>query len=180
MPKTDARPGVAVPEERKCWKRLKLPASAFDFYWRLGPKRTIAAVAEEYDCSREAVENRAEWDQWRERLTAIERGVVDGIQRAAIREVLDMNERHLEAVRTIQRQALLQLQKKPIDNTPDALRALDMALKHERLVLGQPTEHTQIGIGDVIKRELADWVEYEEVPKNGDAPKVIEAPTEET
>ena len=43
-----------------------------------------------------------------------------------------------------------------------AVRALDMAIRQERLVRGQPSERTAVEIEDVIRRQYERWLPIEE------------------
>jgi hypothetical protein len=44
----------------------------------------------------------------------------------------------------------------------DAVRALDLAIKQERLVIGEPTDRSAVSVEDVIRREYDRWISNEE------------------
>ena len=70
----------------------------------------------------------------------------------------DLNGRHLKMVRTIQAKGLEALRGMSLDRAVDAIRAIDLAIRTERLILGEPTERHATDIEAIIKREHERWL----------------------
>lgn len=136
----------------------KLPNDAFDYFFSLGPGRTLAAVAAHFGVSAKTVQRHARADKWDGRAADRERQVRAISDKKAIETLADANERHLKIARIIQRNALEALARKAVDGGMDAVRALDIAVKQERLILGEPTERTGSDVESIIKREYERWL----------------------
>src|SRR5262249_49237469 len=136
----------------------KLPPEAFSFYVGLGPERSYQAVAKQYGVSKQAVTKLAVREEWRKRLDAIERRAQQGVDQRATETLEIMNERHLKTLQVIQRKALETLKAMPLTTAMDAVRALDIGIRQERLVRGEPSERTAIGVEEVIRREYDRWL----------------------
>ncbi len=63
-----------------------------------------------------------------------------------------MNERHLKAVRVVQGKALEALREIPLDKAISTVRALESAIRQERL--GEPGDRTALDIEERIRSEL--------------------------
>ena len=141
----------------------KIPAEdAFRFYTSLGAGRSYAAVAEKYDASKQAITNLANRDGWQERLEKIESEVRERGDAKLVESLDQMNERHLRVLRAIQGKALETLKATPLSNAMDAVRALEMSLKQERLIRGEPSERTELSVEEVTKREMDRWLVLKE------------------
>src|SRR5215471_9000959 len=136
----------------------KLPPEALGYYIELGAGRSYAAVADHFGVSKRAVVSRAIRDNWKQKVSEIEaKAKVDAEKRAG--ESLEaMNERHLRSLRAIQGKALEALRTMPIETAMDAVRALDLGIRGERVVRGEPSERTAVGIEDIVKREYQSWM----------------------
>ena len=73
-----------------------------------------------------------------------------------------MNTRHLKAFKVIQGKALEALRSMSLDSAMDAVRALDLAVKGERLTRGEPSDRTAVSIEDTIRREFDRWTVVED------------------
>jgi hypothetical protein len=69
-----------------------------------------------------------------------------------------MNVRHLKSLRVIQAKALETLRTLPLSSAMDAVRALDIGLKGERVVRGEPSDRSAVSVEDTIKREYSRWM----------------------
>ena len=136
----------------------KLPPDAFELYFSLGLERSYQAVAEHYGCSKTAVSKAARRDNWQGKIVEREKKAHEANQEKAIETLQDLNARHLKMLRTIQGKALEGLRSLPLSTGMDCVRALDLAIKGERLVLGEPTERTAADIETVIRREHQRWL----------------------
>jgi hypothetical protein len=153
----------------------KLPQDAFDFYLGLGAARSYQATADRFGVTKKAVTKRATKEGWQERAAEIERKARVAIDQKASESIEVMNERHLKAVRLVQARAIDALKSMPLASGMEAVRALDMALRQERLIRGEPSDRTAVSVEEVIKREYRSWMAVEvsagdgvEVKEDGD------------
>ncbi len=73
-------------------------------------------------------------------------------------EVLrETHDRHLKTVRFMQARALTALKQFPLTNGMEAMRATELAIKLERLIVGEPSERTET-VELVTKREMERWL----------------------
>ncbi len=146
----------------------KIPPDAFDRYLALGPSRSYSALAKTIGVSKQAVVQRATREGWKQRAIDIEKKARDAADRRAIETLESMNARHLKIAQAMQSKALGALQSVVLNSGADAMRGLDMAVKLERLVRGEPSERTALAIEEVIKREYSRWMAT--TSDNGDEP----------
>ena len=141
----------------------KIPAEAFDYYVALDAERSYQAVAEKYGVSKRAVTDRARKDNWAKRLEQIEKEARVAMDKKLAESLEERRERHLVMVRAMQTRALSALQKYPLTSGMEAMKAAEMAIKLERLVLGEVSDRTA-HVEEIIKAEYADWM-----TRDGDA-----------
>ena len=131
----------------------KIPPSAFEYYVALGPGRSYRAVGERFGVSKRAVTKHATKENWPERLAKVEdEARVESDQRA-VDALQEMNERHVKIAKALQAKALQALQGMPLDSARDVIRALDLGVRQERLVQGEPTDR-QASVEEVTRREI--------------------------
>ena len=140
----------------------RIPPEAFDFYVALGPDRSYQKVADEYGVSKRAVTKLAGREGWQRRLEDLERRSRERSDEKAVESLEAMSERHLRLLKLVQGRALETLRSMPLTTAMEAVRALDMAIRQERLVRGQPSERTAVEIEDVIRRQYERWLPTEE------------------
>lgn len=136
----------------------KLPKDAFDVYMSLGPGRSYKAVADHFGVSKRAVTNRATKEKWQERATEIETKARQGAEQRLVETLEDMNTRHLKSLRVVQARAIEALRGMPLQSAMEAVRALDLSIRQERLIRGEPSERTALQVEEVIKREYQRWM----------------------
>jgi len=147
----------------------RLPPEAFAYYVSLGVGRSYRAVAEKFEVSKTAVANLAERERWTERVAEVERKVATATAEKAVESLEAMNERHLRSLRAIQGKALETLRSMSLDDAMDAVRALDLAIRQERVIRGEPSERTALEVEDVIRREYQRWLQPA-APTSGASP----------
>ena len=138
--------------------RTKLPGDAFAYYVSLGPDRGYAAVASYFQVDKTTVVRRAKEERWQEKLADLERQAQERTQAKIVDSLEEMNTRHLKVLRTVLGKALEALRATPLKTASDAVRAIDMCVKHERTILGEPTDRADVNIEQVIKREYERWL----------------------
>lgn len=136
----------------------KIPAEeAFSFYAGLGPKRSYRAVAEKFGASKRGVTKLAHRENWAGRLASIESKTRDKADERIVDSLDEMNDRHLRIAKALQSKALRALQALPLEQAKDVIRALELGVKQERLVRGEPTER-QATIEEMVKAEYDAWL----------------------
>jgi len=131
----------------------KIPPDAFEYYLSLGPGRSYQAVAAKYEVSKRAVVDLAKRERWQGRVAEIEARARQAATDKAVETLEAVKVRHLKALRVIQAKALEALRAMPLETAIDAVRALDLSIRQERVVLGEPGERTELSVEEVIKRE---------------------------
>lgn len=138
----------------------KIPPDAFAYYHALGSGRSYQGVAEHFGVSKRSVVDRAVKENWQARLAEVEakaRAAADD----RIVETLDaLNGRHLRMLRMIQGKAIEALKSMPLATAMDAVRALDMSIKQERTILGEPADRTAVRVEDVVRKEHDRWLSW--------------------
>ncbi len=149
----------------------KLPTSAFEFYVALGPGRSYQRVAEQFGVSKRTVTKHAVQENWATRLLEAEAEARGRSETKAVETLEAMNERHLKVARALQAKAVKALQELPLDSARDILKALELGLRQERLVRGEPTDRNALTLEEITKREMASWlvVDGEEDDEDEDA-----------
>ncbi len=140
----------------------KLPPDAFDFYMGLGPDRSYEAVAERYGVSKRAVTKRAAKEKWQERVSEIEQKARESSDKKVQESLEAMNDRHLKMTQAIQGKALQALREMALDSAMGGVRALDQAIRLERLIRGEPSDRTALGVEEVIRKEHDRWLTEED------------------
>lgn len=133
--------------------KRKLPPDAFDHYLSLGLARSYASVARKYGVSKVTVTKRAKKENWQKRVLEIEAKARTASDEKAAETMEAINARHLRSARVIQAKALEALKSMSLGTAMDAVKALHMGVRQERLILGEPTDRNAVNVEDVIKRE---------------------------
>ena len=136
----------------------KLGPEAFKFYVSMGPGRSYQGVADHYRASKRAVTKCAVRENWQGRLDAIEEKARERQDEDLVDVVGEMRERHLVTARAIQNRALVALKAFPLTTGMEAVRAAELAIKLERVIVGEPSERTALSVEKVTKREMRDWL----------------------
>ena len=146
----------------------RLPSEAFEYYFSLGVDRSYEAVADHYGVSKVTVTRRAKREHWQERLRELERKARETSQKKALDEMEAVRERHVKAARLLQAKALEALRNMPPEKAVKAAGALNIAWKHELLVLGEPTDR-QATVEEITKREMSRWLVVDDSEEDEDA-----------
>ena len=133
----------------------RIPAGAYEDYLALGTQRSYRALAERYGVSKTAINKRAQKEDWQERLAELERQARERAEEKAVDEMGAVRERHLKEARFLQARALQALKDLSPEKGIRAAAALNIAWKHELLLLGEPTER-QANVEELIKRETRE------------------------
>ncbi len=74
----------------------------------------------------------------------------------------EARERHLKTLKAMHARALTALKQYPLRSGMDAMRAAEMVIKLERLVMGEASERTEMTIEEVTKREVRELLIVED------------------
>lgn len=144
----------------------RIPPDALEYYLALGPDRSYQKVADHFGVSKRAVTKLAARERWQEKVVELERKARESAEKKALESLEGMNLRHLKSLKIVQGKALEALRSMPLTTAMEAVRALDMAIRQERLIRGEPSDRTAISVEEVIRREYERWMLPEE---DGDA-----------
>ena len=139
-----------------------LPQEAFSFYLSLGPARSYQAVATEFGTSKRTVLRRAKQEEWQPRIRKIESEARLRVDKKAVDSIEEVSERHLKILRAIQSKALQALQTMEITSAMDAVRALDLTVKAERIVRGDPSDRDQERLEEITRDEIKNLLSSSE------------------
>jgi hypothetical protein len=131
----------------------KLPADSFEAYVAMGPERSYQAIATKYHCSKQAVTKKAAKERWQERLDEIEAEARRNSDKRVVQTLRDLNEKQLKLWQLVESRALQALRDHTLASAMDAAKALDLATKNIRLILGEATERTE-NIEQTVRREF--------------------------
>jgi len=146
----------------------RLPPEAFSLYVELGPDRSYEAVAEKYGVSKATVVRHAEKFRWQERLREAEQKAREESNKKAVDTLQAVKERQLQEARILEHRALEALKSLPPEKASKAAMMLNIAWKHELLLLGEPSERTEVSIEDVTQREMRTLLKRVEVDDDGE------------
>ncbi len=136
----------------------RLPHDAFQLYYGLGASRSYQEIADHCGVTKRAVTKLAAREGWQERVEELERRAREGAEKRAVETLEAMSLRHLKSLRVVQGKALEALREMPIASAMEAVRALDLAIRQERLIRGEPTDRAAVSVEDVIRREYERWM----------------------
>jgi hypothetical protein len=138
--------------------KAKLPLESFDFYVAIGPTRSYEKVAEHYQATKRTVTRHAKKERWAERLAEVERKAREESDKTAVAVLQEMQERHLKIAKALQGKALEALRSMQLDRGADVIRALEVGVKQERLIHGEPGERSAVSLEETTKREMERWL----------------------
>ena len=138
--------------------RKRLPPDAFAFYLNLGVGRSYETVAKQFNVSKRAVVKRGVREHWQEKVVELEQKARASAEQKVLENLEAMNERHLKSLRVIQGKALEALRAMPLNSAINAVRSLDLAIRQERLIRGEPTERAASDLEEVVRREYGRWM----------------------
>jgi len=137
----------------------RLPPDAFAYFIALPvAQRSYGAVGEHFKVSKTAVANLAKRDGWLDKASELDRKTAEAATQRALETVEAMNHRHLKAAMVVQAKALDALRSFSLTSALDAVRSLELDVRQERLIRGQPTDRTEVDIAQVIRREYERWM----------------------
>ena len=153
--------------------RGKLPFDAFEYYYSLGANRSYQIVADNFGVTKRAVTKRAIKERWQDQIAEMEAEIHENVAQQTKETIEQMMNRHLRQLKAIQGRAIEALRAMPLNTSMEAVRALGLAMKEERVMRGEPVDSATKSVEEIIKREYRDWLEpvpKEEVPEPEEQP----------
>jgi len=147
----------------------RLSPDAYSYYVELGPTRSYEAVAKRFGVSKVTVVNHATKERWQERLREAEAKAREQANKKAVDTLQEVKDRQLQEARILERRALEALKTLPPEKAAKAATMLQIAWRHELLLLGEPTERAELSVEEVTAREIQTLLKRVEVDDGEDA-----------
>jgi hypothetical protein len=149
--------------------RNRIPhEEAFQYYLALGPSRSYEQVAEKYSVTLRGVTKCAATHKWGDRMRKLDREAQEKTDRAFAESKAETRERHLKMLKAIETRGLQALQKLEIDSAFAGVKAIEIALKMERTIMGEPSAHVGISIQESTRREVESFLARLDEPEDDD------------
>ncbi len=140
----------------------KISSDAFEYYVALGPGRSYRTVADRCGVTKRAVTKHAAREGWTSRLEKIEQEAREKSDGKLVEVLGEMHDRHLKTVRAMNARALTALKQYPLSSGMEAMRAAELAIKLERLIVGEPSERTEVSVEEITKREIQELLVHDD------------------
>jgi hypothetical protein len=153
-------------------KASLVPDDAFALYVALGPEgRSYDAVAKHYGLTKKTITRAAVRERWQERLEALERKAQEETDAKLASTIHEANMRHRKLLLAVAARAAQALQQYELKSAMEAVRAAEVAVKLERLMLGESTESKSISVEQTSRDELARLLVAEDEVESWDQAK---------
>jgi hypothetical protein len=142
----------------------RIPPSAYEDYLAMGTERSYQALADRYGVSKTAIVKKAKKERWQDRIAEVERKARELAEEKAVDELEAVRQRQLKESRFLLARSLQVLKDQPPERGIRAASAINVAWKHELLLLGEPTER-QANVEELIRRETRDLLKVVDEPE---------------
>ena len=132
--------------------------AAFQYYVSLGDDRSYRKVARQYKVCSRSIRNAAKRGDWVIRLERIELEARARMEQRLVETRVETRERHLRMLRAMATRGLQALQRHELGNALEGVRAIAEAIKLERVILGEPSEHVGMSVTEVTRREVETFL----------------------
>lgn len=136
-------------------KLTKVPPDAFALYVAMGPDRSYEQVGKHFGLNKRTILRAARRDRWQERLEEIERQAQQDTDAKLAKSIHEANMRHRKLLMAVAARAAQALQQFELKSAMEAVRAAEVAVKLERLMLGEATETRSISVEQVSRDEIS-------------------------
>jgi hypothetical protein len=137
----------------------KIPIDAFEYYVALGLERSYEAVATRYNVNKRSVTRAATRERWSERLNQIQREAQARVDEKLVGDIEEMKLRHRKLLRAMASRAAQAIATYPLVDGMQGIRAAEVAVKLERLMMGEPSDRSEALIIDVTRQEMRELLE---------------------
>jgi len=145
----------------------RIPSDAFERYCAMD-RRSYRVLAEQLGVSTRAITKCAARENWTERLSAIEQEARERSDEKLTESMEEMRTRHLRTLRAVHGRAVAALRSYPLTSASEAVRAIDVAVRLERLVAGDPAERTELTVRETTRGEIERLLARDDEPEEGD------------
>jgi hypothetical protein len=142
----------------------RIPPGAYEDYLAMGTERSYQVLADRYGVSKTAIVKKAKKERWQDRIAEVERKARELAEEKAVDELEAVRQRQLKESRFLLARSLQVLKDQPPERGIRAASAINVAWKHELLLLGEPTER-QANVEELIRRETRDLLKVVEEPE---------------
>ena len=156
----------------------RIPPDAFDIYYAMGATRGYKGLAQRFGVSKRSIVKVATKEKWQERITELERKARERSDNKLLESIEAMHTRHIKTLQAVHAKALEALRSMPLDSAMQAVRAIEIVIREERVARGQPSDRTAHDVAELIKSEYEKvMVEDDDEPEpEGDDESDDEAP----
>lgn len=134
----------------------KIPLDAFDRYFAAGPTRSYKALAKEIGVSKRSITTLAVREGWQQRVQDLERKAREKTDSRIVESIEAMQTRHLRSLQAVHARALEALKTMPIDNAFDAVKALQVVIREERILRGDKSERDARSVEEITREEMQE------------------------
>jgi len=132
----------------------KIGEDAFSYWVWLGQDRAYSDVATRYKCSKRAVQKCADRERWVERLHEIEKDAQEKLDKKIANDLADMRDQQLKIIKAMLGCAVKALSAHPLETGFQGALVAEKAIKLQRLIIGEPSEHTAHTVEQVTRQEM--------------------------
>ena len=154
---------------------MKIPDDAFERYVALGPERSYQLLAEKLGVDKRSVSRHASKEKWVQRLAKIQEEARAATDKKLVESLQAVREQQLREVRFLRSEALKVMKGLTPEKAIKIASALNIAWKHELLLLGEPTERTS-NVEEIIRREYERWMGEDEDDEDPEAEQASALP----
>src|SRR5688572_2500280 len=133
----------------------RIPSNAFDVYISMGAERSYQGLADRLGVNKRSVTRLATRENWGARLLKIQEEARAAADKRLTGSLQAVREQQLREVRFIRAEILKLVREVTPEKAVRIASALSACWKHELLLLGEPSERTEVSIEEVTKRQLA-------------------------
>lgn len=133
-------------------------AEAFTYFCSLGGSRTYAKVAEQYGVSDRTVEKWGADGNWQRRAREWDKIQIEQERELLAEEVRKVAKEQLSMAKFIRHKAFHDLKTLDFEDANGAVKAIEMAMKQERLILGEPSERAEVSVKEEIQQAYDRWL----------------------
>lgn len=133
--------------------------AAFSLYIALGVNRSYELVGRHFGVSKRTIVAVARRESWSRRLAEIDVAARKIADQEFGETLAETRERHLRLVRAMSMRAARAIQKHELESAWDGIRAAEIAVKLERVILGLVAERTSLSVEATTRAEMDKFLQ---------------------
>lgn len=135
---------------------------AFKFWVSLGDTRSLAKVAKEFHIRRRGIQKCSIRNQWSKRLAAIDAAARKRADELLIETRAEIQARHLRMLKAVATRGIQALQKQELETAMEGVKAIEAAIKLERVIHGEATANVTVSVAEQTRREVELFLRAED------------------